>query len=197
MGKEGRLAFQADMVNGTATLMVSGSRLVIGAGATGRTHRLRTWAAHTDGGGNGAVWLTGSPLRPVSADEVRAAVASGTGVVVADDLQWFAPDALGTLADALISPGNTVTVLASRRPADGTEPAPDALELLTEVLSRTEDPQRLGLFDLDAFGPALAVLRTGRSQMNRAGAGRTSANPAPGPWPVPRWKPSTASPAVR
>lgn len=151
---------------------MSTSRLVIGAGGTGRTHQLRQWVdSLVESTGSRAVWLTGSPLRFVAAAEVTAALtppAAGEppAIVVADDLQWFEPDALGALTSAV----GSVTVVASRRPADGSEPDPTALELLVELLTRTEPARRCGLLDLDNFGPAVSALRAAQRERD-GGAG--------------------------
>ncbi|MDH4074774.1 MAG: hypothetical protein OEW29_02470, partial [Acidimicrobiia bacterium] len=138
-----------------------GNRLVIGAGATGRTHLLRSWVSEAGLASSStvanpqgsAIWLTGSPLRLVTGADVAAARAGRPAMLVADDLQWFDGDALLQLVDAASAPADVapgaVAVVASRRPADGTEPAPDALELLTEVLTRDESAHRMGLLDLD------------------------------------------------
>lgn len=145
---------------------------MIGAGATGRTHLLRSWVAEaglesstTAASPQGAaIWLTGSPLRLVSGADVAAARAEQPAMLVADDLQWFDGDALLQLVDAAGGPGGAgPAVVASRRPADGAEPAPDALDLLTEVLTRDEPAHRVGLLDLDAFAPAVAALRAARA----------------------------------
>ncbi len=159
---------------------------MIGAGATGRTHLLRSWVAEagvesstTAASAQGAaIWLTGSPLRLVSGADVAAARAQQPAMLVADDLQWFDGDALLQLVDAATAPAGgpaseRVAVVASRRPADGTEPAPDALDLLTEVLTRHEPAHRVGLVDLDAFAPVVAALRADR-------AARTGGGPSAG-----------------
>ncbi|MEZ5407561.1 MAG: LuxR C-terminal-related transcriptional regulator [Acidimicrobiales bacterium] len=161
-----------------------GNRLVIGAGATGRTHLLRSWVSEAGLASSStvvspegsAIWLTGSPLRTVTGADVAAARAGRPAMLVADDLQWFDGDALAQLVDAASAPagvesGADVAVVASRRPADGTEPAPDALELLTEVLTRTEPAHRMGLLDLDAFAPVVAALRAGRASRSGGPAG--------------------------
>jgi len=118
-----------------------------------------------------AVWLTGSPLRLVTGADVAAARAGRPAMLVADDLQWFDPDALAQLVDAATAGDGRVAVVASRRPADGTEPAPDALDLLTEVLTRDEPAHRTGLLDLDAFAPAVAALRAARGSPTAGSAG--------------------------
>ncbi len=158
---------------------------MIGAGATGRTHLLRSWVADAGLASSSTVtspegsaaWLTGSPLRLVSGPDVAAARAGQPAMLVADDLQWFDGDALMQLVEAATAPAGgggsggssgVVAVVASRRPADGTEPAPDALDLLTEVLTRDEPAHRVGLLDLDAFAPAVAALRAARA--TRTGA---------------------------
>lgn len=161
---------------------------MIGAGATGRTHLLRSWVADaglassstvTSSEGT-AIWLTGSPLRLVSGPDVAAARAGQPAMLVADDLQWFDGDALMQLVEAATASGDRmpVAVVASRRPADGTEPAPDALDLLTEVLTRDEPAHRVGLLDLDAFAPAVAALRAARATRtgDAAGALNTALN---------------------
>ncbi|MDH4364722.1 MAG: hypothetical protein OEY70_11645, partial [Acidimicrobiia bacterium] len=160
-----------------------GNRLVIGAGATGRTHLLRSWVSEAGLASSStvanpqgsAIWLTGSPLRLVTGADVAAARAGRPAMLVADDLQWFDGDALLQLVDAASAPADVapgaVAVVASRRPADGTEPAPDALELLTEVLTRDESAHRMGLLDLDAFAPRVAALRAARASRSGGSAG--------------------------
>ncbi len=154
---------------------------MIGAGATGRTHLLRSWVADAGLASSStvaspegtAIWLTGSPLRLVSGPDVAAARAGQPAMLVADDLQWFDGDALVQLVEAATARGDRapVAVVASRRPADGTEPAPDALDLLTEVLTRDEPAHRVGLLDLDAFAPAVAALRAARATRTGGSAG--------------------------
>lgn len=154
---------------------------MIGAGATGRTHLLRSWVADAGLASSStvtspegtAIWLTGSPLRLVSGADVAAARAGQPAMLVADDLQWFDGDALMQLVEAATAPGDRapVAVVASRRPADGTEPAPDALDLLTEVLTRDEPAHRVGLLDLDAFAPVVAALRGARAARTGGSAG--------------------------
>lgn len=141
------------------------SRLVIGPGGTGRTHRLARWAEAIEASGDQRVArLVGSPLRPVSEADVAGAVTSAPGVIVADDLQWFEAGALGMLTEYAAD----VVILASRRPATGVEPAPDTLEFLCELLARAQPVDRLGPLDLDAFVAAVAGLR--RAAAEREGA---------------------------
>lgn len=151
---------------------------MIGAGATGRTHLLRLWVTEAGVASSStvaspegtAIWLIGSPLRLVSGADVAAARAGQPAMLVADDLQWFDGDALAQLVDAADGDGR-VPVVASRRPADGTEPAPDALDLLTEVLTRGEPAHRMGLLDVDSFAPAVAALRAARGSRTGGPAG--------------------------
>lgn len=137
------------------------SRLVIGAGGTGRTHVLRSLVAEVAGA---AEVLTGSPLAMVTGERVTAALAAGPDVLAVDDLQWFDPSGL----DALIAAAERLPVLATRRPATGGEPAPDALDHLAELLTRHQPAVRLGFCDDDAYGPALAAIRA--EAAGRAGA---------------------------
>ena len=138
---------------------MSGSRMVIGAGGTGRTHLLRTWADELTADGANVAWLTGSPALAITAAQVAEAAA--TEVVVADDVQWFEADALRALLDAA---GRGITVLASRRPA-----SPDTgldaamLDAVDEQLGRDHPPTRLGLLAVEDFASALAALRTRRA----------------------------------
>ncbi len=129
-----------------------GSRLVIGAGGTGRTHRLRSWLTER---GVDAAMVSASPLSFTTADEIKSAIGEAPDLLVVDDLQWLEPDALRLVADA----AKTAAVLASRRPQAGLEPDGDLLDLVVELLTRDEPATRLDLLDLDSFAPALAEIR--------------------------------------
>ncbi len=137
------------------------ARLVVGAGGTGRTAALRELVAAS---GEPAEVITASPLAPLTADDVARALGSEIAVLAVDDVQWSEPGAL----DALLEAADRVTVIATRRPATGGEPASHELERLAERLSRSEPPIRLGLLDDDGYGPALAEIRTRTAE--RAGA---------------------------
>lgn len=142
------------------------SRLVIGAGGTGRTHVLVSWVAAA---GGDVPTLTASPLAPITAAELVTAVGEGVEAIAIDDLQWLAPDALDALGDL----ARTTAILASRRPATGSEPDPDALDMVTELLSRAQPADRLGLLDVDRFAVVLAELRAradGRDGAAQGGA---------------------------
>ncbi len=143
---------------------VTGSRLVIGAGATGRTHLLTSWAQES---ADEPTLLTGSPLAPITADEVAAALESSPDLLVIDDLQWCEAEALAAVATA----ARSTTVYASRRPTSGTEADAEALELVGELLTRTEPAHRLGLLDVEAFASALAHLRNEAAQRQGEKAG--------------------------
>ena len=143
------------------------SRLVIGAGGTGRTHLLASWAGDVAGD---VPILTASPLAPVTSDEIEAALARGAEAIAIDDLQWLESAAL----DAVTAAARITPVLASRRPTGGSEPDPDALDALTDLLTRTEPAVRLGLLDVDRFAAVLADLRA-RAEARDGGAARGGA----------------------
>ena len=143
-----------------------GSRLVIGAGATGRTHQLRAWLAESAEDANP---VTASPLAFVTADEIKTALADAPNLLVVDDLQWLEPDALRLVADA----AKTTTVYASRRPHTGGEADADLLDLVVELLTRDRPAERCDLLDLDGFAPVLAEIRAAADE--RAGASGGSA----------------------
>ena len=139
---------------------MSESKLVVGAGATGRTHQLRQWVADFDPDGElNVVWLTGSPLRAVTITDVSAAIDAAPSLLVADDVQWFEADALQSLIEMV----EDVLVFASRRPETGAEEAADGLTLLAEVLTRPQQATRLELLDIDRFAGALAAIKAANS----------------------------------
>lgn len=136
------------------------SRLVIGVGASGRSHTLRTWVGDLgDEAAQEAVWLTGSPLKAIAESDVSAAIKAAPSVIVADDVQWFERDALATLTEM----ADDVLIFASRRPETGAELGADALELFCEILGRAQAPDRIGPLDIDDFAVALAALRAAES----------------------------------
>ena len=132
---------------------MSVARLVIGPGGTGLTTTVRTWADELADSGGEIVWLTGSPTRPVGVDRVERALASEPAVIVADDLQWFEADAAEALTTA------SVTVVASRRPLAGDEPAGSVLDEVDRALTTGGAAHRLGLLTVDDLAPVLAALR--------------------------------------
>jgi len=132
--------------------------LVIGNGATGRTHQLRSMATAAEGS---PPWLIGHPERSVSPDQVRSAQKKTAGVLIADDIQWFTPDAL----NILIELADDITIVASRRPALGSEDP--LVDQLSDVLTREREPIRLGFLDENALAAALSQIRS-----NSDGAGR-------------------------
>ncbi|MCP3992729.1 MAG: hypothetical protein GY724_26920 [Actinomycetia bacterium] len=134
------------------------SRLVIGAGGTGKTHQLQKWVDELSSEAeatSASAWLAGNPLRPVGVDQVKQVVSSETQLIVADDLQWFAQDAL----EALLGVANSRTMVASRRPAVGARALLDLIGLLDEELTRQVPASRVGLLDQDSFAVALASIR--------------------------------------
>lgn len=136
---------------------------MIGAGGTGKTHQLQRWVDELEPAG-AVTWLRGNPLRPIDADQVVAALddrGTGGGVVVADDLQWFTPDAL----EALAASGPDTVILASHRPPGGGDPAgADLLDLVGQTVAAGGTPTRTGLAGLDPFAPILASIRAGQGQ---------------------------------
>ena len=142
---------------GSETTTMQDSRLVIGAGGTGKTHQLQTWADELTGDAQDMPpsWLVGNPLRAITVDQVTEAIASGTGMIVADDLQWFAADAL----EALLGVAASRTIVASRRPTAESREVVDLLDLLDEELAREVPATRTGLMDQGSFAAALASIR--------------------------------------
>lgn len=84
--------------------------LILGAGGSGRTYRLRELADDT------AVWLNGTPLRPLGRQAVEAGLTAAKALdeptLVVDDAQWVSDDAFDLLIDAV----GDVRVVASMRP---------------------------------------------------------------------------------
>ena len=142
---------------GSETTTMQDSRLVIGAGGTGKTHQLQTWADELTGDAQDMPpnWLVGNPLRAITVDQVTEAIASGTGMIVADDLQWFATDAL----EALLGVAASRSIVASRRPTAESREVVDLLDLLDEELAREVPATRTGLMDQGSFAAALASIR--------------------------------------
>jgi DNA-binding NarL/FixJ family response regulator len=151
---------------------------VIGAGGTGKTHRLQTWADELAADLDARVtWLTGNPLRPVDAPQLTQALEATAGnagdnappVLALDDLHWFDPDALEALIEALTSivpdGQRPPTVLASHRPSTDDREVQDRLDVVDDLLTGATAATRTGLLDIDAFAPALSSLRA------QAGAG--------------------------
>ena len=122
--------------------------LVLGAGGTGRSHRLRELASPT------AAWLSASPRRPVDGDAVRHALANQPSSLVIDDAQWCSEEALDLLADAV----GRLTVLASMRPF----PASDGSRSLIDVMSSVGDVERLDRLDEAGIAAVVSGI-TGRA----------------------------------
>lgn len=148
------------------------SRLVVGAGGTGKSHRLQAWAAEAASDDGVVAWLRGSPARPVTADQVVEATADPSATIVADDLQWFEPAALDLILDATAQR----RVLASRRPARLPGPAGDVIDAIDETLGLDHPVERVGLLDLDAFAPVLAALRAASDENDAGRAGATASD---------------------
>ena len=111
--------------------------LVLGVGGSGRTHRLRELADET------AVWLTGSPLRPLNRPAVEAALATAAGnqtpTLVIDDAQWADEEALDVLATAVPS----MRMIASMRPW----PVSDQTRAFADVMGAQGTVERLDRMD--------------------------------------------------
>ncbi|MEM8924557.1 MAG: helix-turn-helix transcriptional regulator [Actinomycetota bacterium] len=137
---------------------MGGSRIIIGPGGTGKTHALQAAVDELTADGASVQWLRGSPGAAVTAADVSAAVDRGTAIA-ADDVHWFETEAVMALARAV----DERIVVASRRPTTD-DALIDAIDALDDALGRTQPAERLGLLDLDAFGPALAALRAAVGQ---------------------------------
>ena len=135
------------------------SQLVVGVGGSGRTFQLRAWATALGcasfGGSHRDAALTASPLAPITANDVADAMEKSPQVLLADDLQWFAPDAIMAVVEA----SKSVAVLASRRPRNGIEQSLDILDLATETLGRRQPITRLDRWDFDSFPARVAQIR--------------------------------------
>ena len=84
--------------------------LVLGVGGSGRTHRLRELAVE------GAVWLPSTAYRPLSVDQVRAAVSDQPTMIVVDDAHWATTEALDALIDAISGGSSPMAFVASMGP---------------------------------------------------------------------------------
>ena len=126
--------------------------LVLGAGGSGRTRRLRELADDT------AVWLTGTPLRPLDRSVVEAAIDAARGneapTLVVDDAQWAGAEAL----EALIEVVSSVRVIASVRPW----PVSASTRAFADVLSAQGSVERLDRLD-DAGVASVVSGVTGRA----------------------------------
>lgn len=126
--------------------------LVLGAGGSGRTHRLRELA------GDAAAWLTGTPLRPLTSAAVEAALETVRNTeaptVVVDDAQWIVDDALDLLIDAI----GSVRILASMRPW----PLSSASRAFADVVGADGSIERLDRLD-DAGVATVVSGVTGRA----------------------------------
>lgn len=130
--------------------------MIIGPGGAGRTHRLRQWESELDDGAEVAR-ITGNPARQQDASVVASAMASNPSVLVVDDLQWLAPDAV----DAIVEVINNVSILASRRPW----PSNGSLRLLDDLLTEEDGAERIGLMDFESFASTVATM-LGRATNN-------------------------------
>ena len=111
--------------------------LVLGAGGSGRTHRLRELADES------AVWLTGTPLRPLGRSAVEAALAVAAGnevpTLVVDDAQWADEEALDVLTTAVPS----MRMIVSMRPW----PVSDQTRAFADVMGAQGSVERLDRLD--------------------------------------------------
>ncbi len=122
--------------------------LVLGAGGSGRTHRLRALASPA------AVWLSASPRRPIDGDAVRQALAEHPSSLVIDDAQWCSEEAFDLLIDAT----SQLTVLVSMRPF----PISDASRSLIDVMSSVGEVERLDRLDEEGVAAVVSGI-TGRA----------------------------------
>ncbi len=121
--------------------------LVVGAGGTGRTFRLRELADEN------AVWLSGSPHRSTTVDQLEKALGNDATQLIVDDVQWFDDAAVEAAADAVAAR----SVIVSRRPW----PTTPAIRALDDALSSKGEIERLGLMEMDEFGAAVSELLGG------------------------------------
>jgi len=138
--------------------------LAIGPGATGKTHWLRAKVENLGVDPTKVAWLSGRPRQYVSSEDLGHLVKPDTEVLAADDIQWFTNDAL----DQLVERRSEITIVATRRPSLGDEPA--LVDDVTELLGATNSPNRLGLLDIDQFAPVYAALRHSLSTDSTGGA---------------------------
>lgn len=126
--------------------------LVLGAGGSGRTHRLRELAD------DAAVWLSGTPLRPLDRTAVEAAIAAAQAnddaALAVDDVQWASDDAIDALIDAVSS----VRIIASMRPW----PVSPSSRVFADVLGGQGSVERLDRLD-DAGVAGVVSGVTGRA----------------------------------
>ena len=131
--------------------MEAGHRLVIGVGGTGKSTLLREWT--NEASNRLTRWATGSGRRFVSPAKIIQTLDDEPDVVVLDELQWFAPEALETVADLLDRP-DSPEIWGSRRPW----PTTDTLTHISSVLSETNAPTTTGFLAQDVFRPAVAKI---------------------------------------
>lgn len=147
------------------------SRVVVGAGGTGKTYQLRTWVAEIEAvDPPTVVWLSGAPTKPLTADQVAGALSRAPELLIADDLQWFDEEALQVVLAATAEQ----PVLAGRRPGTGTAYSTELLDAIDEALSREHPIERLGLLDLDRFAAVLVALHGEHDEHARAGSAMAS-----------------------
>ncbi len=134
--------------------------LVIGAGGTGKSHRLRELinerAQRLDLNADEVPVLSGHPARSPRLDRLESLLAGDVSLLAVDDLQWFDDDVLDALADA----SERIAIVATRRPW----PVRPSIRLLDDLIGRSggsDTTIRLGAADESQLGAVASSITGG------------------------------------